>query len=1468
VSQHDPPQPAQLASPSFSALARLAQVGQVVCIRTAESGESSERCGVMLEIHADGVVLESDAGTEWVAASVVHGWRVLRQSTPLYDPAPRSSAAPRAPDPASSSAVAAETTGPESNGQSSLKGHSSVAAPADLELLFAGEPVMTLPSPTFEFPTLERGVQQEINRWRNRYDYAQKVREPARMTQDIAQIADLAESLAHPGLYQLAGVLAFACGLGAGRARDYVDRALTIDPNSQESVAAAAALAIGERDWSAAASHLLRAIRLEGPADKTALIRLLGQCVLRLDAPPDLALGLLLSQPLPDAAQRLIRSLVAHLVRSDPAASSAAQAGDVARLRETPSGLQLFRSTPSPLPPEAAREGPAAGSTPRSRGSTIRRGRVSTYYDARNFGFIVEELTGQTWFMHRTSISSDALLRGLKEGKVRQEVTFSGNTEVQYGRYPEATGVAQTSDDAVVSAEPTNRAPLRQRLQAIPRDRSSFARAMEAEQLDQLGKAELLYGQEISTHGKHLKSAIKNLAALTNRTRGPEAAIELLDTHRAAFDRFELNSVDQLRVQFLVKARKYSDAAAMLAQLARSTTIRAKRIEYLRQEAYCVLAAGDFEGSIRRLEAIVKTAPSDNASVLLLAKAREAQRTGVVPVEGAVNRDEEDHEHLLSSLALGLSAIAREQVDNCELRGLDARTKESGEFTSKDFQALTRLLETLKGRRPRERADYLLTLAKLCELAPDVAGGRSPHLYLRWHFCAMAETALLEGLPTDCVRCYAVESLVLCPAQLNPRDAADINEAWALLLRTYVSEPLEPGELLRADYTRRFPDLIRRFAARPADWQRFVADAPFFALRAPFAYNHLLATVSSVKELAPTPQGPAIAAEERARLEELGEALSIAPSDAISADRLRQARDGLAQRMSAVRFALDRERLGEFIGALGDAAGYALERHFRELETRFLRLESQIARAIDDLHRHPTHFAVERLLPALRSLSALLKADFSRMEEKRPDLELRNVLDRDFYVLNDGAVALRLMLSSRDESAAPMEAIGLVLEEQGGSPCHSPEPLHGGQAREIELIVRPSAAQIVDGAFTVTVRAEYRTRRGHTEKSPPFLIAVRLGDPAFEDIANPYGRYAGGSPVEDEGMFFGRATLVDRVEQSLSSGSLGQCFVLYGQKRSGKSSVLKQVEKRLASPVLFASMSAGTFSPGNLWSSFARLLLQELTFRLEDSNATVPPELAAPNGVDANPIETILRVARGLSRQGHRIVVAIDEFTYIYENVREGVETFMRGWKALLEARTFSALLVGQDTMPRFKQAFPNEFGVTHDERLTYLDEQEAAALATQPILFDGRSRYRGQALRRLFSLTAGSPFFLQIACDRLVRHLNARKAPFVTEADIDQIARTLTIGGEALPPERFDALVTAAGERVAAVPREDLWRVLARAARDSLHSGWCYRSALAELTRGEEAVRDLVDREVLEVQGDRVSIRVGLFAAWLRANQ
>src|SRR5260370_36004936 len=74
----------------------------------------------------------------------------------------------------------------------------------------------------------------------------------------------------------------------------------------------------------------------------------------------------------------------------------------------------------------------------------------------------------------------------------------------------------------------------------------------------------------------------------------------------------------------------------------------------------------------------------------------------------------------------------------------------------------------------------------------------------------------------------------------------------------------------------------------------------------------------------------------------------------------------------------------------------------------------------------------------------------------------------------------------------------------------------------------------------------------------------------------------------------------------------------------------------------------------------------------------------------------ISRVVADLKRaepkQPWQIILLIDEFTEIYKCIlyNKLSRDFMKMWKGLVERKYFSSVLVGQDIMPAFLDAFPN----------------------------------------------------------------------------------------------------------------------------------------------------------------------------------
>jgi len=361
-----------------------------------------------------------------------------------------------------------------------------------------------------------------------------------------------------------------------------------------------------------------------------------------------------------------------------------------------------------------------------------------------------------------------------------------------------------------------------------------------------------------------------------------------------------------------------------------------------------------------------------------------------------------------------------------------------------------------------------------------------------------------------------------------------------------------------------------------------------------------------------------------------------------------------------------------------------------------------------------------------------------------------------------------------------------------------------------------------------------------------------------------------------------------------------KCIIIFGQKRAGKSSILYHLKALFTKEKDLIILDLGNI--GSILDEHSSIpllyqilwsILRELKDEIENriANGFKPLNLSFPGDLEFykhpsplmffnNKFDDYKKIVnREADWQNTRIVVLIDEFSYIYDRILSGKlpESFMKNWKALLQKNYFNAVLAGQDVMPKFKLMFPNEFGTTQDERVTYLRREDAEKLIDEPIRIGGRqgeSRYREQAIKRIVHLTARSPFYIQIICNRLVEYMNHpnKRARLVTEADIEQIKNDLIRGETALGADKFDNLINSGDTSKDAISDEDALKVLKSIAKNSPNSptGNCNRSSIVCETRlsVDLILDDLVKREVLEREREHYyRIRVGIFKEWLIAN-
>ena len=102
------------------------------------------------------------------------------------------------------------------------------------------------------------------------------------------------------------------------------------------------------------------------------------------------------------------------------------------------------------------------------------------------------------------------------------------------------------------------------------------------------------------------------------------------------------------------------------------------------------------------------------------------------------------------------------------------------------------------------------------------------------------------------------------------------------------------------------------------------------------------------------------------------------------------------------------------------------------------------------------------------------------------------------------------------------------------------------------------------------------------------LIDVLEASQAAPELPSPRGLrnpYIAGLPVQDPAMFFGREDVFQFIAETLTGQHRDNVIILYGQRRTGKTSILYQMHTHLDAHYLCVFMDMHGFAP-----SFGALL--------------------------------------------------------------------------------------------------------------------------------------------------------------------------------------------------------------------------------------------------------------------------------------
>lgn len=448
----------------------------------------------------------------------------------------------------------------------------------------------------------------------------------------------------------------------------------------------------------------------------------------------------------------------------------------------------------------------------------------------------------------------------------------------------------------------------------------------------------------------------------------------------------------------------------------------------------------------------------------------------------------------------------------------------------------------------------------------------------------------------------------------------------------------------------------------------------------------------------------------------------------------------------------------------GEAAGAANRRHgLQTLEQRLRSLEDALdASRLDlapflDVIRHWRDLVRRAAIEAsgVPDLTLSLVTERVRLHNARP-VTLAVVIH------NGGDGSARSVRVSLDSKA--VARAGLTMTETSWLlPAIEPQQTY-------RLDLRVQAAREGNVALTFRLRYEDAHRLSHSGENRIVVQLVRDHTPRRDIGLNPY---IAGPPIRVQEMFFGRQATLRWVEEQLVGKHGHNVLILYGERRTGKTSVLYHIENlpRFGnSRYVFALIDLQQMA---YWLDTTAHFYYGLAHRLRDRLAEKGIALAPPSLTDFEALpglrfdEFIRDAAAAL--HGRTLVIMLDEFDLLLDRFRRGLIDLSVAdhIRALIQHQNQLAFIFTGAHSVRAMVEDPKTilFNTAFRRQIGFLAQSDARHLICQPV--DGLVEYDDLAVDRILDVTHGHPYFIQYICHTLFETIKAEGRQVVDLTDV-----------------------------------------------------------------------------------------------------
>ena len=253
------------------------------------------------------------------------------------------------------------------------------------------------------------------------------------------------------------------------------------------------------------------------------------------------------------------------------------------------------------------------------------------------------------------------------------------------------------------------------------------------------------------------------------------------------------------------------------------------------------------------------------------------------------------------------------------------------------------------------------------------------------------------------------------------------------------------------------------------------------------------------------------------------------------------------------------------------------------------------------------------------------------------------------------------------------------------------------------------------------------------------------------EYINPY---IAGSPVTDPAMFFGREDIFAWIEQNIAGRYTDNTLVTHGQRRVGKTSVLKQLNRRLPEryvPVFFDFQGRTHTTLDQFLWRLAREIARTLHTRhgIELPRPERKPFTRDPEYF-AGPFIAQVQEALG----GRSLILVFDEFDVLEEPTakemlgQDLIPYFSRMMHGAERLNFIFSIGSSGHKLEHMRADYTDFFRPALYKKIRFLEPEETRRLIIEPV--QGIIKYEPAAVEHIITITSGHPYFTQLVCHEL----------------------------------------------------------------------------------------------------------------------